>query len=158
MGLLGGLGDIIANKTKNAISQGLLGAKQFIGDVLRNPVHYADPIYGIKAITPMVQNRFPRVGVALKQGTDFFDNVREKARNFYFPNYNPLVPKAPTATPTKAPTTTPTKDPIKSSDLKRKVRNEVRSLLETKRLTPEEYFQLRNGKQHKKKAKIVTDD
>ena len=152
MGLFGPLGDIIVNKTKNVVSQGLLGAKQNIGDAYRTLNHYTDPVEGIKAITPMIENKFPRVGAALKQGTDYIDNLREKVRNFRFRNTNPPL------VPTKAPTATTTKAPTKSPDLKHKVRNEVRRLLESKRLTPEEYYQLHNGKQYKKKAKILMDD
>ena len=155
MGIFGQLGDILVNKTKNVVSQGLLGSIQHIGEGWKTLSHYTDPVEGVKAITPMIENKFPRVGAALKQGTDYIDNLREKVRNFRLRNTNPpLVPKAPTATPMKSHTATP----MKSSDLKRKVRNEVRSLLEGQRLTPEEYYQIRNGKQHKKKAKIVTDD
>ena len=88
MGLLGGLGDIMVNKVKNAVSQGLLGAKQHIGDAWNTLVKYTDPVEGIKAVTPMIQNKFPAVGSALKKGTDFIDNLRNKFKTYSFLHLN----------------------------------------------------------------------
>ena len=97
MGLLGGLGDIMVNKVKNAVSQGILGAKQHIGDAWNTLVKYTDPVEGIKAVTPMIQNKFPAVGSALKKGTDFIDNLRNKFKTYSFLHLNsaPAVKNKP---------------------------------------------------------------
>lgn len=81
MGLFGIIGDMAVNAIKNKVSQGLLGAKQFL---------HTDPIEGIKYVTPVIENTFPRVGSALKKFTDHVDKWREYIRNYHFRNIYPV--------------------------------------------------------------------
>ena len=147
MGLLGALGDMAVNKVKDAVSQGVLGAKQDLADMLKRGREHENTFSDrLNKVASNIERYDPVTATALK-GVAKFDNLIQipfRKMNMFL--YNKLVP------PT---TSESTKVEHNKEQTERERINRIRKLIDSKRITVRESVEASlNKKPKRKKAKL----